>query len=180
MTPSAKSNADALHERTRRCVAICWALGTLYADDVWAPISALDLELLLERAHILVEQLPLHGPAEIVWPAICGIYSMFVERMQTKGEKALAMRHGLGHVLAGDLTDASCNHDCSHWSDFEEAAADLFAMVDLIPKRMLIEWQAVCETPGELEVYVAAELRRYVPDWPDERIADRVMLRLAL
>ncbi len=158
----------------------CWDLGILYADDDWAPISDINLQLLLRRAGIRVHQLPLYGPAEIVWPAICGTHLMYVERMQTAGEKSLAIRHGLGHVLAGDLADPSCNHDCSHWSGFEEAEADGFAMVDLIPNRLLMQWQAVCETQAELEGYVRDELCRYVPNWPADRVADRVRLRLAL
>ncbi len=83
-------------------------------------------------------------------------------------------------MLAGHVSEQSYNFHGGDWRDYEEQVADLFALVDLIPNRLLMQWQAVCDTQQDLESYVTDELRRYVPDWPDERVADRVRLRLTL
>src|ERR1041384_6578605 len=86
-----------------KAIARAHELGILYADDDWSPISDLTLALLMKRAGIQWEYAPLEGLVEIVWPPVCGIHVMYLEKEQTPAEKRFAIRHGLGHVLAGHV-----------------------------------------------------------------------------
>lgn len=156
------------------------ALGVDYASDTWSPLSDITLGLLLKRAGIRWRYCQLEGMGEIVWPPVCGIYIMHVEKAQTPGEKRLAIRHGLAHVLAGDVDDLAFSHDGHAWQSREETVADLFALIDLVPWRVLSERLAVGYTLEELRWWLFCELRRYAPSWPVERIRDRVEGRLVL
>jgi hypothetical protein len=40
--------------------------------------------------------------------------------------------------------------------------------------------RATLTKAAEVEEWVQYEIRRYVPDWPSERVEDRVRLRIAL
>lgn len=104
---------------------------------------------------------------------------MLVERAQTVGEKRFAVRHGLGHVLAGHVEEATFVRDRDPYSH-EERVADLFALADLIPQRKLEELRAAGYRPWELEWWTVCELKRFVPNWPFRRIIDRMNLLLPL
>lgn len=153
-------------------------LGVLYASEDWAPLSDITLGLLLKRANIAWRYLPLHGLAEIVWPPICGVHIMQLEREQTPGEKRLAVRHGLGHVLAGHVAEMQFSRGDQDVFGLEETVADLFALMDLIPSRTVGELLAAGYRGAELDRWLTCELRRYAPNWSEERMRDRVALRL--
>jgi hypothetical protein len=111
----------------------CDQLGVLYADTVMGPLSDLTFAMLLARVGIQWEYRAMEGLCEIVWPPICGVHLVQLEREQTAGEKRLAIRHALGHVLGGHCSDLSYSHDGHDWRSYEETVADLFALVDLVP-----------------------------------------------
>lgn len=163
----------------RHLVGEAERLEVLYADDDWAPLSDITLGLLLRRAGIRWRYAPLAGLAEVVWPPAFGLHLMLVEGAQTPGEKRLAMRHGLAHVLAGHLDTYVSAGDRS-WGSYEETVADLFALVDLIPNRAVADLRSAGFTEAERMRWVTCELRRYAPRWPAARIADRVRLRLGM
>ena len=154
-------------------------LGILYADEDWAPISDLTLALLLKRAGIRWEYAALDGLCEIVSPPICGIHLMLVERAQTPGEKRFAVRHGLGHVLAGHVEESSFVRDRDPLSH-EERVADMFAFADLLPDRRLAEMRAAGYRPWDLELWTINEVRRYCPGWRVTRLMDRLNMLLPL
>jgi hypothetical protein len=137
------------------------------------------LGLLLKRAGIEWRYEELEGIAEIVWPPICGRHLMQINHQQTAGEKRLAMRHGLSHVLAGDVSDF-CSHRDHHWSTHEESVADLFALADLVPDRELGNLRTAGYSLDEVRHWIWCEIKRYAPDWPSERVDDRVHLRVLL
>lgn len=151
----------------------------LYAHDDWSPLSDITLALLLRRASIQWEYVPLHGLVEIVWPPVCGIHVLYVEREQTPGEKRYAVRHGLGHVLAGHVEDVSFAHDRHYPFGHEERVADLFALADVLPDRELEQRRGAGYRPWEIEWWVWCEIKRYAPSWPTARLVDRIGLRLA-
>lgn len=152
----------------------------MYASDDWSPLSDITLALLLKRAGIRWRYVPLEGLTEIVWPPICGVHVLHLERAQTPGERRLAVRHGLGHVLAGHLNELAFRHDRDDPLGHEETVADLFALMDLIPTRQLAELHGAGYSQQELVHWVTCELRRYAPRWTEERVADRVRLRLQI
>src|SRR5579859_5190952 len=131
---SCARSSSAVMGAVRQALRRATDLGVLYASEDWSPLSDITLSLLLARAGIRWEYTALHGLVEIVWPPICGIHVMLVEKSQLPGEKRFAVRHGLGHVLAGHVAEVSFAHDGHDWSAHEESVADLFAWADLIPE----------------------------------------------
>lgn len=92
------------------------------------------------------------------------------------GPRRYALRHGLGHVLAG--------HTClggqrdRDWTARDEAVADLFALIDVVPSWRLGELIAAGYEQSEVERWVYAEVARWTSGWSSERLASRVWLRL--
>lgn len=173
-----KSCAIAARRVVGNLVRECERLGVAYASDDWSPLSDITLALLFEKVGIRWRHVPLEGLCEIVWPPVCGIYVMHIDRCQTPGQKRFAARHGLGHVLAGHVDDLAFAHDGHDWHGFEETVADLFALVDAIPDRELAELRVAGYESGEIERWVYAEVARWTAGWSPERILDRVALRL--
>ncbi len=174
----ADSSPSAVSDRVRQLVRECHRLGILYASEDWSPLSDITLGLLLERAGIRWRYCDLEHVGEIVWPPVCGVHLMQVNRQQSPGERRLAIRHGLAHVLAGDVAELTFAREGHDWRGREETVADLFALVDLIPDRQLAELRAAGYAPDELARWVYCEIARYAPRWPTERIGARAQLRL--
>jgi hypothetical protein len=157
-----------------------------YADDMWSPDSDVTLELIAARlgAELLEDEL---APAtqELGVPGYFGVPVIIINRNIAPGLKRLALRHGLGHLVAGELDpepDGGVRLMSSiyDWMTVEERRADLFAIADLVPGRMLRELALRGLTLDERMHWLWCELKRYAPMWPTARIADRVGLRLAL
>jgi len=177
-TPNASAYSAATSS-TKRALEKAYQLGVLYADDDWSPLSDLTLALLLKRAGVRWEYAPLDGLCEIVTPPVCGIHLMLVEGSQTSAEKRFAVRHGLGHVLAGHVEEACFVRDRDPFSH-EERVADLFAFADLIPDRLLTELRKSKYRPWEIEYWLTEEVRRYCPSWSFRRIVDRMNMLMPL
>ncbi|MBK7716808.1 MAG: ImmA/IrrE family metallo-endopeptidase [Gemmatimonadetes bacterium] len=106
------------------------------------------------------------------------MHLMQIDKHLTTAERRFAMRHGLAHVLDGHLRDLAPAADSGHWETYEEAVADLFAMVDLVPDHQLDTLVQAGAAHQELESSVREVTRKYAPDWPEERLAQRVGLRV--
>jgi hypothetical protein len=169
------ASADALPLRAdvEALVRRCHELGVRYASDDWSPLSDITLGLLLKRAGIQWRYCELEHAGEIVWPPVCGIHLLQLDRYQSRLERRFALRHGLAHVLAGHVADLTYAHDGHHWENSEEQLADAFALADLIPDRMLCEMQAGGFRDKGLERWVRAQISHYAPDWPEGRVTDR-------
>jgi len=153
-------------------------LGVLYASDDWAPLSDITLGLLLKRAGIQCRYVPDLGITEAVWPPVCGVHVMHLDRAQSPGERRLAVRHGLGHVLADHVADVIFSHDGHDPMGLEETIADHFALVDLISNRQLGDLRKARYTREEMERWSMCEIRRYAPRWSSDRVLDRAYLRV--
>lgn len=162
----------------RNLLAECEHHGVLYASE-WSPLSEITLALLFDRCGIRWRHRPMEGLCEIVWPPICGIYVMHIDRDQSSCARRFAMRHGLAHVLAGHVADLAFAHDGRDWSCHEETVADLFALLDIIPGYQLDELRAAGYEPSEVERWIYTTIATWTSDWSPERIRDRVTLRLA-
>lgn len=153
--------------------------GVAYADEDWAPLSDITLALLLKRAGVRWKYAPLEGLCEVVSPPICGIHIMLVERAQTPQERRFAVRHGLGHVLAGHVEESSFVRNRDPFSH-EERVADMFAFADLIPDRKLRELEAARYRPWDISLWTIAQMRGYCPSWRIGRLNDRLNMLLPL
>lgn len=153
-----------------------------YGTDTWsATLSDLTLALLLSRAGIRWRHAPLEGLCEVVWPPVCGVHVLHVDRCQTTAQRRFAVRHGLGHVLAGHVSNIAYSHDGHAWQLDAETVADLFAMMDLIHDERLGELRAAGYSADELERWIYADLAaHWTADWEPERLADRASLRMAM
>lgn len=152
----------------------CAQLGVPWNAD-FGPHSDLTLALLFKRCWISYSYVPELGVDEIVWPPAYGQHQMMISAELGAGPRRFAMRHGLAHVLAGHNCIAVMNRD---WHGAEETAADLFALLDIIPDVQLEELRAGGRGESEIARWCYAEIARWTAGWAAERIADRVELRL--
>ena len=167
-SPDGAPLCAAVEELVRRC----HELGVLYATDDWSPLSDTTLGLLLRRAGIQWRYCALEQVGQIVWPPVCGVHLLQVDRYQSRAERRFALRHGLAHVLAGHVADLTFAHDGHHGETPEEQLADAFAFADLVPDPMLCEVQAVGFRGRDFERWTRAEVRRFASGWPEARIQD--------
>jgi len=148
-------------------------------NSEFSPLSDLTFALLLTRAGVRWRYAPLEGGiCEIVWPPIYGVHLMQIDKHLTTAERRFAMRHGLAHVLDGHLRDLAPAADGGHWETYEEAVADLFALVDLMPDHQLDTLVQVGAARQELEASVREVTKTYAPEWPQERQCHRALLRV--
>ena len=157
---------------------MCARLGVEWGGD-FSPLSDLHLALLLKRSYIEWEYVPMTGVVEVVWPPAFGLHQLQLAKDQHAGARRFALRHGLGHVLAGH-TELAGSADDGHHDSFEERVADLFAIVDVIPTVKLDELAAAGYNELEIERWCYGELARWTDSWPGERLRDRVRLRLEM
>lgn len=154
-----------------------------YADETWSPISDITLGIIARQmGAALVERELGADVQEMGIPGYLGPPVIAVNRSIAPGLKRLALRHGLAHLVAGELepeegAGVRFMSSVTDWMTLEERRADLFALADLVPDRVLTEWRA---RGLALEAAVAREIRRYAPAWPAGRVGDRVALRLRL
>ena len=161
-------------------MAACDRLGVAYNSE-FSPLSDLTFSLLLTRAGVRWRYAPLEGGiCEIVWPAIYGVHLMQIDKHLSTSERRFAMRHGLAHVLDGHLRDLAPAADGGDWRTYEEAVADLFALVDLVPDHQLDNFAKLTTGQSELEEAVLQEMRKYVPEWPGERLCHRASLQVRM
>lgn len=160
--------------------------GHAYADEDFSPISDLDLEVIARRfsCRLTVQDLPA-GVQEIAIPGYLGDPTIVVNRSLPAMERRLAVRHGLAHLVAGELEG---EHDSgirfmSSIEDpmtMEERRADLFALADLVPDRELVAAVHAHPKPGGALAWMSSRILTLAPSWPVERVEDRARLRWEL
>lgn len=159
--------------------------GLVYADEC-GTISLISVEIIARRmgAGLRCEELAI-GTHEIGFPAYFGPPVLVVNKYDHHGMRSIALRHGLAHLVAGELAvgDGSDIRFMSSILDYmtlEERRADLFALADMVADWMVEGLFA----SGAAADRVERELRRHVkalaPEWPAARVRDRTRLRLAL
>lgn len=145
-----------------------------------APLRTDQVSRLLGAAGCHVEVFAFQSSTvAMTLPRCAGVYPIFVNRAAERTDRFFALRHELGHVLAGDTDGAVFLADEGYMAP-SERAADLFALADLVPgwwigdlRRGRTPWRIV---RAEIGLAVA----EYAEGWPAERRADRAALRLRL
>ncbi|MBK8006736.1 MAG: hypothetical protein IPK12_23390 [Gemmatimonadetes bacterium] len=160
--------------------------GLGYADEHFSPISDLDLEGIARRLGCLLRVAPLQeGVQELALPGIVGPPTITVNRHLPAPARRLALRHGLAHLVAGELEGEydsgprfmSSVHD---YMALEERRADLFALVDLIPDRELEAAVRAHHSPVSARWWMEGQIQQFAADWPKDRLEDRARLRWEL
>jgi hypothetical protein len=151
-----------------------------YADR-YAPIRTDQLSALLCGTGCHLEIFPFRSETvAMVLPRCSGVYPIFLNRGAERTDRAFALRHELGHVLAGEaegpvfLLEGGC-------MSASERIADLFALADLVPG-WWIAWARglAAREGGSVPGEVAQLVAEFAQAWPAERIVDRTTLRLCL
>jgi Zn-dependent peptidase ImmA (M78 family) len=175
------SSTRATLEATRR------QSGLAYADDVWSPIPDITLEIIARNMGAILSEDDLGSSTqELGLPAYFGAPVIVVNRGQPKGLRSLALRHGLAHLVAGELepeqgAEIRFMSSAFDWMTLEERRADLFALADLVPDRELRRLVGEGYSTDELFRWMWCEIKRYTLEaWPTRRVHDRAVLRLAL
>lgn len=148
-----------------------------YADDNWSPVGDLTIGMIATTFGAELAQANLPATVqEIGIPSFGTPAIIVVNRAVSPTVRSLALRHGLAHLVAGEL-EAGEGADIRFMSSIldhmtlEERRADLFALADLIPDR---------EVVGRSAEWLAGEISGYAPAWSADRLFDRTTLRLAL
>jgi hypothetical protein len=156
-------------------------MGIPYAD-VFSPLSDAAMAKCCRRLTIAVRGEPLGDrDVEAVSPPIFGRYMMIVSTDLSAERSRFALRHGVGHVVGGHVTEPRYLSDRNEVMHFDERVADLFALADLVPfyfvadcrSKQHMSWRAIRHE-------ICKEIRLFTGDWPELRVADRADLRLHL
>lgn len=146
-----------------------------------SPATTRELATLLRRSTCRVYLLKSRPRAKaLTTPPIGGEYAIGIRADLSWSEHAFALRHELGHVLAGDVEEPVRMVDRGYLTQAERYA-DLFALADLVPtsylgtlRKIRIPWR---EIRSDLEQQI---VELWGPDWPRARVEDRAGLRLRL
>lgn len=167
-----------LIDQMRRAIGVPYAEpGLSPVNDFWIQHAARHLNTLLE-----MRVLP-KGIYEIATPGYMGNAVIAIRKGLPTNEKRVALRHGLAHLVGGELDDCEAGQvrfmsSMLDVMSLEERRADLFALADMVPDL----WIAEVPSTGyaDLEYWVAERIRVLLPSWPEERVKDRARLRVLL
>lgn len=166
--------------------AVGWQTGHGYADEVFSPAGDITLQLIARAmgGEIDIQEL---GPntQELGVPGYFGPPIIVINRLLPQVQRRLALRHGLAHLIAGELEAGQGNEVrfmslITDYMTMEERRADLFALADLFPNQAIDVLIATGARTVTVQAALRRELRIFAPDWPSDRLTDRVRLRLAL
>jgi len=145
------------------------------------PASTAEISNLLRRATCRVYFVRgATGAKAMALVPIAGYYRIGIRADLSVEERRFAIRHELGHILNGDADDWITLADRGYLT-WEERVADLFALADLIPGRLIETLRRARLSWRDIGAEIEAEIReRWGPDWPWARVDDRARLRLRL
>jgi hypothetical protein len=112
-------------------------------------------------------------------PRCAGVYPILLNRSAEETDRFFALRHELGHVLAGDVDGAVFLASEGYMSPAERIA-DLFALADLVPGWWIGELRRGRTAWGRVKREIALAVATYAEAWPAQRFGDRAELRLRL
>jgi len=185
MPPAGSSRAPtpadiAVFDDVQRAVENLQRRGVVYGD-IFSPYHEEGILDITRRSTVRVRFDPLgDGESEFVCPPVFGRYLMTISTDLDQPRRAFALRHGLGHVLAGHVSEVSLLSTTREWMTHEERTADLFALVDLFPFYVIDDLLKGRTSWGAILQGLCRTIRQYTSGWPEERVLDRARLRIAL
>jgi hypothetical protein len=172
---TALSSCRFLVDQMKRAIGVPYAeAGLSPVNDWWIQHAARHLNTVLE-----VRELP-KGIYEIATPGYLGNAVIAIRKGLPTNEKRFALRHGLAHLLGGELDECEAGQvrfmsSVLDLMSLEERRADLFALVDMVPDHWIVEVPTL--SAADLEYRIAERIRVLLPSWPTERVKDRARLR---
>jgi hypothetical protein len=149
--------------------------------EIFSPLHDDGIAEVLRKSTILlrIEELE-DSEFEIVSPPVYGRYLMTIASKLSPDQRRFAIRHGLGHVVAGHVSEIAFLSGTRDWQTHEERVADLFALADLMPFHALDDARRSRPAWREVRGRIGRTIELFTRDWPAERTADRTSLRLDL
>lgn len=163
----------------KRAIEHLDGLGILYAN-VFSPLHEGGIAEALRRLTITARGESLGSrELEAVMPPVYGRYILVYSTDVDDRRRGFAIRHGIGHVVGGHVTEPNYLSNDDYMSH-EERVADLFALADLAPFWMLDDLRGGRTSWGAIKQALCRAIRVHTLDWPEERVFDRATLRLTL
>lgn len=175
-------NADdaAVLDATHAAVLRVQSLGVLYAD-LFSPLHDDGLRDALRRMTITIRGGALGTQdIEAVSPPIFGRYLMLYSTDVDVPRRRFALRHGMGHVAAGHVSEIAWLSNRDDHMSHDERVADTFALADLVPWcdiSAMREGRAGWHT---IEEEIVRVVRHSTIGWSPARVEDRARLRMLL
>lgn len=166
-----KETKEAIHHLT--------VLGIKYGR-LCGPLSDAAIRDALRKLRIIMRSAPLGTEVlEAVSPPAYGQYLMLLSTDATREQRQFAIRHGVGHVAAGHVSEMQYLQTNEGYMSHEERVADTFALADHIPKQKIALLRKIKTPDRMIRLDIVRAIRR-VLRWPEDRVWDRANLRLAL
>lgn len=155
-------------------------MGIAYAH-LFSPLHDDGLRDAMRRLTIYSRGEPLGiRDLEAVSPPVFGRYALLFSTDVDSRRQAFALRHGMGHVVCGHVTEPTYMSERNDYMQHQERVADLFALADLFPAHM-IETLRSSRTPWRaIRHALIRSIRHHTINWPEARVDDRADLRLVL
>ena len=170
---------DGVLQSARRLVGQAREVVPAYAGP-FSPVRIDQVTELLNAAGCHVETFAFQSDTvAMVLPQCGGVYPILINRSAEQTDRVFALRHELGHVLAGDVDGAVFLANEGYMSPAERAA-DLFALADLVPAWWIEEVRRGRTPWREVKRQIALAVAQYAENWPAQRFGDRAELRLRL
>jgi hypothetical protein len=166
--------------------------GHTYAHRDYSPTGSAWFRFVAESMGARLVERPLpDGMQEMALPGYFGRPRICVNsrlgggRPEFNAQRELARRHGLAHLVAGELgeeegTAVRFMSSIFDWTSHSERTADTVALADLVSdggiETALLEGLRL----GQLPRWTMERVRAIAPAWPRERVLDRAGLRVAL
>ena len=174
-----RSEDEAVLSAARRLVEHAREVVGSYAGSL-APARTDQVSTLMRASGCHVEVFPFQSDTvAMVLPRCEGVYPVLINRAAEQTDRFFALRHELGHVLAGDVDGPVFLADEGYMSGAERAA-DLFALADLVPGWWIAEVRRGRTPWREVKRQIALAVAQYAEAWPAQRFGDRATLRLRL
>jgi hypothetical protein len=167
---------------TRRAIESLHRVGGVMYAYLFSPLHDDGMLELLRQCSVVARGERLgNRDLEAVTPAVFGRYLMIYSTDVDDRRRRFALRHGLGHVVAGHVSEpAFLSLDRNDPMSHEERVCDLFALADLAPAHMIEDlrkgrtsWTAINES-------LKRTIAHHTLNWPQRRVQDRAKLRIML
>jgi hypothetical protein len=168
-------------EITRRAIESLHAQWIGYAS-LFSPLHDDGMKDVLRQLGIVTrgEQLG-ERDLEAVTPPIFGRHLLLYSTDVDDRRRRFALRHGLGHIVAGHVTHpVYLSLDRNDFMAHEERVADLFALADLVPAAMIEDLRSARTGWQAIDHAIRRSIVFHTLNWPTERVADRAELRITL
>lgn len=145
-----------------------------FAGDT-APLHEGQLSDLFAHLGCTVAVFPFRSSSGALAIGLGGRPLIGIDANASRPQRAFGARHELAHVLMGEVEEPTFFSDSGYMVG-SERIADLFALADLVPGWTLERARSGAELLRE----VVQGVGEYAEGWPEDRLADRVELRLRL